>query len=507
VIEHREALVYMLAEASELEHGIMCEYLFAAFSLKQTVEEGLTTEQLVAVDGWRQELLAIASQEMLHFALVTNVLTALGYAPHVSRPNLPAPIHHYPAGVQLALVAFGEVALEHFLYLERPEGMELQDAPGFTPSQESVALMGQDDIVPSRQGFSTVGLLYRSLAAGLTRLVEKYGEEGIFVGPPRAQATPETFGWSELLPVTDLASARHAIEVIVEQGEGATGDVEHSHYGRFVAMRDEYRAMKAADPGFEAARPCAPSFVRAPADIDVDPQSLCDEPITAAVADIFNVAYEVMLQVLARYFGHGHETLEEAQVLADTAEALMRGVLLPVGQLLTRMAAYRDRPGVNAGPAFELFYDSDYLLPHKRAAWFLISQRLGDLASFAGRLSENPQAPPEIASVRGAVLRAAARLADHPASADPRTSIDSVDGGPPGPDQPLSFARHISGLFRPSDRSSMRFVFDLGAYADVAANSDTILARLRNGSMPCDGAWPEEKIALFARWVQTGMAA
>jgi hypothetical protein len=71
VIEHREALVYMLAEASELEHGIMCEYLFAAFSLKQTVEEGLTTEQLVAVDGWRQELLAIASQEMLHFALVT----------------------------------------------------------------------------------------------------------------------------------------------------------------------------------------------------------------------------------------------------------------------------------------------------------------------------------------------------------------------------------------------------------------------------------------------------
>ncbi len=32
VIEHRSALVYMLAEASELEHGIMCEYLFAGAS-------------------------------------------------------------------------------------------------------------------------------------------------------------------------------------------------------------------------------------------------------------------------------------------------------------------------------------------------------------------------------------------------------------------------------------------------------------------------------------------
>jgi CDGSH-type Zn-finger protein/truncated hemoglobin YjbI len=413
VIEHREALVYMLAEASELEHGIMCEYLFAAFSLKQSADEGLTAEQQATVDGWRKELFAIAAQEMLHFALVTNVLTALGYAPHVSRPNLPAPIHHYPAGVQLALVPFNEIALEHFLYLERPEGMELEDAPGFTPFEESVPLMGQDDIVPSRQGFSTVGHLYRSLEAGLARLVEKYGEEQIFVGPPLAQATPETFGWPELLPVTDMASARHAIEVIVEQGEGATGDVEHSHYGRFLEMRDEYRAMKAADPGFEPARSCAPTYVRPPVDIDVDVQSLCDEPMTAAVADIFNVGYEVMLQVLARYFGHGHETLEEAQVLADTAVTLMRGVLQPIGQLLTGMPAYSNRPEVNAGPAFELFYDSDYLLPHRRAAWFLISERLADLASFAGRLAENPQAPSEIAAVRDAVLRAGARLTEH----------------------------------------------------------------------------------------------
>ena len=42
VIEHREALIYMLCEAAELEHGIMCQYLYAAFSLKQSEDEGLT---------------------------------------------------------------------------------------------------------------------------------------------------------------------------------------------------------------------------------------------------------------------------------------------------------------------------------------------------------------------------------------------------------------------------------------------------------------------------------
>ena len=44
VIEHREALIYMLCEAAEVEHGIMCQYLFAAFSLKQRADEGLAPD-------------------------------------------------------------------------------------------------------------------------------------------------------------------------------------------------------------------------------------------------------------------------------------------------------------------------------------------------------------------------------------------------------------------------------------------------------------------------------
>jgi hypothetical protein len=74
-------------------------------------------------------------------------------------------------------------------------------------------------------------------------------------------------------------------------------------------------------------------------------------------------------------------------------------------------------------------------------------------------------------------------------------------------EQPISFAQDIKPLFREGDRESMKWAFDLGSYDDVAANSDAILGKLRDGTMPCDGAWPDEQVALFQRWVDAGMPA
>ncbi|MBV9161562.1 MAG: CDGSH iron-sulfur domain-containing protein [Pseudonocardiales bacterium] len=76
----------------------------------------------------------------------------------------------------------------------------------------------------------------------------------------------------------------------------------------------------------------------------------------------------------------------------------------------------------------------------------------------------------------------------------------------PEPDEDVSFAAHIKPLFRAMDRNSMKFVFDLWAIDDVTAHADAILRRLREGTMPCDGAWPIERIEVFQRWVTTGMA-
>jgi hypothetical protein len=67
-----------------------------------------------------------------------------------------------------------------------------------------------------------------------------------------------------------------------------------------------------------------------------------------------------------------------------------------------------------------------------------------------------------------------------------------------------SFEADIKPLFREGDRRSMEFAFDLWSYDDVAENADAILGRLRNGSMPCDGAWPEEQVERFAGWIEAG---
>lgn len=74
-------------------------------------------------------------------------------------------------------------------------------------------------------------------------------------------------------------------------------------------------------------------------------------------------------------------------------------------------------------------------------------------------------------------------------------------------EQPISYAQDIKPLFREGDRESMKWAFDLSSYDDVAANSDAILSKLRDGTMPCDGAWPEEQVSLFQRWVDAGTPA
>jgi hypothetical protein len=74
----------------------------------------------------------------------------------------------------------------------------------------------------------------------------------------------------------------------------------------------------------------------------------------------------------------------------------------------------------------------------------------------------------------------------------------------PGSGEPVSFAAHIKPLFRPHDRQSMSFAFDLWSHADVAIHADEILRRLQDGSMPCDGGWDPEKVEVFKRWVETG---
>jgi hypothetical protein len=79
-------------------------------------------------------------------------------------------------------------------------------------------------------------------------------------------------------------------------------------------------------------------------------------------------------------------------------------------------------------------------------------------------------------------------------------TVSSAQGSPVG------FEADIRPLFRESDRTAMRHAFDLWSYDDVVAHGQAILGRLRNGSMPCDGAWPSGQVSLFEHWLEQGAA-
>jgi hypothetical protein len=410
VVEHREHLWYLLAEAAAVEHMIMCQYLYASFSLKTDPDEGLTEEQAKAVASWHQLLSGIAVEEMLHFALVCNVMCAIGAAPPMGRPNFPRDSDHLPPGVQFRFLPFGKDSLTHFLYLERPEGMERTDADGFVPVRPAPEPVEADEVMPRLQGFGTVGHLYRGIENGLASFAAVVGERKLFVGPRRSQATPELFRWPQLIAVTDLASARAAIEEIIEQGEGARGDWRPAHYGRFLGIWEEYQRLRASDPAFEPARPVVAAFVRQPYDV-ADPQPLLTDPATTAVAEVFNLGYETLLQTLNRFFTHTDETDEQLGVLVGAAFRLMTQVLRPLGNALTRMPAGPEFPGRTAGPTFQMFYEFGNFIPWRPAAWTLLSERAGLLASRAERAAGEPGMPDVMSAVAETARSVAGSLA------------------------------------------------------------------------------------------------
>jgi hypothetical protein len=157
VIEGREELLYLLGEAAELEHSVCCSYLYAAFTLQADPGEGLTAAQLPVVAGWKRTINEIALQEMIHLALVNNLLAALGGAPRLGRHNLPQRSPYAPE-IQLTLAPFSEQVLHRFLHIERPEGLDISTMAGALeePLSPPPALTGPL-VLPAPQAFPASG--------------------------------------------------------------------------------------------------------------------------------------------------------------------------------------------------------------------------------------------------------------------------------------------------------------------------------------------------------------
>src|SRR5260221_8560627 len=243
-VEHREQLLYLLAEAAEVEHCLMCTYLYAAFSLKGQDAEDLSPDEKAAVARWRQSITEVAIEEMTHLTMVSNLMVALGGGPNFARPNFPVVRGYFPSGVVATLRPFSRETIDHFVFLERPDSARLSDAAGYEhAAYRRPEVHGR--LMPSAQDYETVGDLYRAIRGGVEALSERVSEEACFSGRGSTQVGPLDLGLPGLELVSDLASARRAMDTIVKQGEGSEEVTEGCHFRRFEAIRDEYSRLLA----------------------------------------------------------------------------------------------------------------------------------------------------------------------------------------------------------------------------------------------------------------------
>lgn len=424
-VNTREELIYLLSRASELEHGLACIYLFAAYSLKNDASEGgLTPAQANMVRGWRRHLAAVAIEEMLHLAQVSNLLTAVGGAPNFKRANFPMPPSAYPFGVCLTLEPFSQLTIERFVTYEMPEAgiLSPEQQAIFDPIRERViaaqggepAPVDEDDSVsfePFDIDFNTVGEFYHKIETGFHNIPE----EELFIGPREAQANARYVDLGgELTAVVDRASACAAIEMIVEQGEAPTAMHPDAHFVVFDTVRREYNeaVAQAKQTGvpFEPVRPVVPNPMTRFYD-DTSEGTIIRDPLTHEVADLFNISYDTMLLLLLRFFAHTDESEAELEHLSRATLRLMTTVIRPLGEVLTKMPVDSEKlPGRTAGPGFG--YNRDVqLLSHKQSAWVFFGERLRELALIATNLRLHKNVPAELEEATAALQDLASQFA------------------------------------------------------------------------------------------------
>jgi Ferritin-like len=328
-IDTREELVLALAIACELEHSLLVQYLFAAYTLKKWGHEGATEAQIELIRRWERLVLRVAHDEMLHLATACKLSVAIGGAPHLNRPPLPLDADQ-PFPFAMKLQRFGREALERFIRFE-------------TPEDQAPEALG---IAPDRPEYRFLGELYGQI----DRAFEKLGDS-VIVGPP-AVLRAETWDLRrDIAAITTVEEARVAIELITQEGEGSSSARAGSHWDRFCRARDELAAELEEDSGFEPAR------------------AVVDNPVTKLttqgtgtllppgpareLGELFNHVYTTVLLLIAQFYSPADETAEQRAAISAAVRRTMSAVVRPLAEKLTEIPL--DKDGARAGAPFETY--------------------------------------------------------------------------------------------------------------------------------------------------------
>lgn len=406
-IDTREGLIAALHEAAEIEHGLLLQYLYAALSLRQTPDESLTPQQFAVLRQWKGTLLGVAVDEMGHLGTVFNLLAAVGAQPHLDRPAFPQATGYYPFAFEL--VPFSDEALRRFVIAELPRGYTVASClgPDAAPRPDLV----QAGLVPEVPSYRYVGELYESIADGFRAIPEAT----LFIGSRTRQVDNR---WSvnvDMRMIGDRASALEAIEDIVQDGEGAADQRDDSHYGKFCRM---WRAFR--DQPFDAARPVVTNpRTRKPRDTTGMKVVLIEHEVALRVAEVFNLAYAVMLRLLAQFFANDRESEAQRDAIRNACSRLMSVAIRPIAEVLTALPVSSAPGAGNAGPTFELYLPIE-IAPEPRNRWVMLVESFELVIGALVQLSEHARSHPAVGRLVG--IADTLRIMER--------SLRSVAGGP-----------------------------------------------------------------------------
>ena len=375
-IETPEQLAAALRIAAELEHLLCCEYLFAAFTLRRTLEdfadshldEPQKRHVMALTQAWATQILTIARQEMEHLAIVVNLEGALGQPAHFARPNFPVPLGTYPVRAHFCLERLEAATLERFLYYERPDYLATEvryDDPGCCGGtyRHVVPL-----VLPSHGGlrFSSLQVLYDEIGAAYNGAQQLPAAE-LFRGSAAAQVQSSAVQWSsqvKLPQVTNRAQAAAAIHQVVFEGEGIGQNPTspNSHFARFAAVRRSFEELRRELPDADPALPvvCNPTV----GDDAPHGAKRITDPAAVLAMRLFDDGYFLMLAMLRGFFETyqgNFGTFPTFPGAAPNSALFLEGfypfmtmLIRPLGELLCRLPAGAEHPGKNAGPGFSL---------------------------------------------------------------------------------------------------------------------------------------------------------
>ncbi|RLV10263.1 VioB - polyketide synthase [Streptomyces griseocarneus] len=409
-IRTRGELWAALRQAAALELAVMLQYLYGAFSVpthgagRELVRRGLWTERQLelacggggetADDGIRGSLLAVAREEMIHFLLVNNIITALGEPFHVPAVDFGTVNSLLPVPLDFALEPLGIGSVQRYVAIEQPAGL--------VPDVRTAG--GDRGTAPAASGFtwSSVSELYAGIREGLRRvpglfLVEKGrggGEHHLFLRRSVEAAHPDY-----QLEVDDLSSALFAVDVITEQGEGGVmgpdRPPEESHFRTFLRMGEALTTERTEGP-YGRLLPWNPAYpaLRNPTLGTGDrAKSEVTDPEARAVMRVFNHSYELMLRLMVQHFGESPDGSLRRSKLMNASIDVMTGMMRPLAELLVTMES--GRHGRTAGPSFEL-ETRPVCGPRPDVARRSLALRFAHLAAAARRTAAIPTQVPEM---------------------------------------------------------------------------------------------------------------